>query len=505
MNEEKLVFEKVEGGYSLMEYHCRGEELHCAKIPDTHEGEPVVEIGKNAFYYSGYMEEAIIPNTVRKMGEQCFESCIFLNRVTIPDSVVEIGKRAFLDCRCLSAIVFPKGVTEIPEECCISCTALESVSFQGEVTKIGAGAFASCTCLWDITFPQTLEIIEAKAFDSCHHLEKVHLPDTLHTLQDHCFSACGRLEEIHCREEVVCEALAFESSREIKQVPFSFLEYLEEEPRNQMVWEFFSKFENHTPQEQESLLEMVKERKDLQLLLFCKPSIETVRLLLAHDIFPTLRELAIYLEASIQQQCTEITAIFLDYREEHFSKEEREAYEERVKLTEMGFVTPTLEEFSQLWESVHTPEGTYIVGYKGGNKKERIPAQFGEGQEVIGLRFDKKYNFAPLEDIVIENGIQFIEDMSLAFHEQLKMVKLPDTLKKLVTNSFIGCDGLKEIQIPASVKYIENYAFSDCTSLEQVIFLGKGVQIDKEAFTGCTALEFVGEEKGENFKDKLTI
>jgi hypothetical protein len=47
----------------------------------------VVLIGDYAFYYCIGLESSVIPNTVTKIGTNCFDSCYSLTSVTLPDSI----------------------------------------------------------------------------------------------------------------------------------------------------------------------------------------------------------------------------------------------------------------------------------------------------------------------------------------------------------------------------------------------------------------------------------
>ncbi|MCL1807362.1 MAG: leucine-rich repeat domain-containing protein [Oscillospiraceae bacterium] len=72
------------------------------RIPEKIEGEPVVEIGKEAFNRSGIME-VYIPNSVTSIGDVAFYECTGLTGIMIPDSVTSIGRWAFINCPNLTA------------------------------------------------------------------------------------------------------------------------------------------------------------------------------------------------------------------------------------------------------------------------------------------------------------------------------------------------------------------------------------------------------------------
>ncbi|MFI3255762.1 MAG: hypothetical protein R3Y63_15770, partial [Eubacteriales bacterium] len=82
MSNEKATqfeFEKVEGGYSLIKYNIKEKNEEDVLIPETFQGEPVVEIGERAFdgdfMNPTLMKTLTIPNSVTKIGEHAFEDC----------------------------------------------------------------------------------------------------------------------------------------------------------------------------------------------------------------------------------------------------------------------------------------------------------------------------------------------------------------------------------------------------------------------------------------------
>ena len=55
-------------------------------IPSTHHGQPVVEIGENAFFNCANLNSIIIPESIKSVGESAFENCYSLMNVTIESS-----------------------------------------------------------------------------------------------------------------------------------------------------------------------------------------------------------------------------------------------------------------------------------------------------------------------------------------------------------------------------------------------------------------------------------
>ena len=90
--------------------------------------------------------------------------------------------------------------------------------------------------------------------------------------------------------------------------------------------------------------------------------------------------------------------------------------------------------------------------------------------------------------------ISFIDDtsnpLSYAHHlylngEEIKDLVIPNLLKSIVRNSFVGCSGLTSITIPNSVTIIEKRAFVSCSSLTSVTIPNSVTSIGVNAFREC--------------------
>lgn len=76
----------------------------------------VTAIGEESFRNCSFLQNVIIPPTVRIIEEGAFYECRFLESVKIPSSVVEIGKRAFSYCQVLKEIDIPDSVKTIGKD-----------------------------------------------------------------------------------------------------------------------------------------------------------------------------------------------------------------------------------------------------------------------------------------------------------------------------------------------------------------------------------------------------
>lgn len=131
-----------------------GSDLHVL-IPDTLEGVPVREIGKEAFFESNVLE------------------------VVLPDSIEEIGPFAFSGCTHMVRLHLPSALKAVASGMLESCFRLDWLNLeQTQVKTIGPAAFWGTQYLEQISFPDTLETIEHDNFVMCDYLGYFSVPDT---------------------------------------------------------------------------------------------------------------------------------------------------------------------------------------------------------------------------------------------------------------------------------------------------------------------------------------
>ena len=71
----------------------------------------------------------------------------------------------------------------------------------------------------------------------------------------------------------------------------------------------------------------------------------------------------------------------------------------------------------------------------------------------------------------------------------VKIVKLPDSIKKLSAEEFCDCKNLQEIYLPKYLNIIESRMFENCVSLSNITIPGNVVEIKLSAFKGCHTLK----------------
>lgn len=106
-------------------------------------------------------------------------------------------------------------------------------------------------------------------------------------------------------------------------------------------------------------------------------------------------------------------------------------------------------------------DGEYVLinQYNGFlNKKVVIPSNI-DGKRVIGIWNGVFEKCTDIEEVVFEEGCQYIGKNAFANCTNLKKVTLPKSLLEIGDSAFSGC-AIEELAVPSNVKVIGCYAFS---------------------------------------------
>ena len=143
-----VLFDKI--NKRLVLYPARRKEPY--QVPNG-----IVEIGDYAFRGS-YVEDVVIPDTVKRIGNHAFEDCDYINTITLSDSVESIGDYAFSGCD-----YYSDGMGS-------SHPGLGEIRIGAGLTDIGKGAFIYCS-LYNIDISpdnQCFEFSDFVFFDKVH-------------------------------------------------------------------------------------------------------------------------------------------------------------------------------------------------------------------------------------------------------------------------------------------------------------------------------------------------
>ena len=145
---------------------------------------------------SGRKGAFTVPGTVTSIAQNAFRGCKNIKSIQIPESVNAIASGAFYNCTGLKNVNIPSQVTALRREMFYNCRSLESITLPRELAVLGISAFEGCYKLSGIILPASLEFLGNRAFFKCKSLKEISIPDKIKSVPYSCFSYCSSLENV---------------------------------------------------------------------------------------------------------------------------------------------------------------------------------------------------------------------------------------------------------------------------------------------------------------------
>lgn len=412
------------------------------EIEDTQEHpSALAALGNSAFSGCSFLENVVLPKSVKKIGASAFEGCKSFTDILIPNTVTEIGTRAYKDCNgatslqisnaatklgtslfegctSLTEVEIPTGIMEITDYMFQGCTRLSSVEISSTVSTVGKGAFKKCTSIVAITIPDTVSNVEGEVFMGCSSLVNPILPKDLTELASSLFENCISLQTISTSAEpgpadcliipekiTTVQSKAFRNCDSIRNIEIS-------EGVTYIGGEAFA------------------DCQAFNQLKICTKNLTTC----GTKIFCDDRIVSVYFPEGI----TEIPANLFSCA---------------------GFTTNT---------TLYIPASVKSIGKNAFGGTSSIPTN--------------------IYRIVFEEGskLETIGDTAFAYCTAVTEFTIPDTVTSIGTKAFQGCIKLKEITIPEKVTTIGGSAFSECSVLTTIYYNAIAVTSEnKNIFEKC--------------------
>ena len=147
----------------------------------------------NGFYKENTaIEELVLPDHIKTIGEYAFAMCpnlrsVNLNNVetieryafmgssleeiTLPATISTFGDEVFSGCQNLTTATFSEGMEVIPQSIVKNCPSLTTINIPDSVTTIGNSAFEGCSSITSINFSSSITTIGEFAFKGTGILE----------------------------------------------------------------------------------------------------------------------------------------------------------------------------------------------------------------------------------------------------------------------------------------------------------------------------------------------
>lgn len=206
-------FRKTDGGYAIYQYDGIDENVKTLEIPSTYKNEPVIGLSKEALSNLNWVEEVVLPDSLKFIEEFAFYNMSSLRKMTIPESLESIGGGAFINCNNLEKFeisdknnhyafdgaalysgdfselvyvlpnsddyVIPESVISICEQADRYDQNRTEIFIPGNVKIIGDGAFHNCAELESVILEEGIEEIGSYSFAGNTKLKSVKVPDSV--------------------------------------------------------------------------------------------------------------------------------------------------------------------------------------------------------------------------------------------------------------------------------------------------------------------------------------
>ena len=162
-------------------------------IPDTYEGEYVIEIRSET---RDILAAAKSPGSATNHEASEYKGVSYsgIEKVRLPKELSTLQSGAFYDAS-VTEMFLPSTVKAIQNSAFESCDKLEKINLPDSLTMIYDFAFANCTALADVTLPKNLTDLGVGAFKSTA-ITKVDIPETLQYIYENVFKNCTSLSQI---------------------------------------------------------------------------------------------------------------------------------------------------------------------------------------------------------------------------------------------------------------------------------------------------------------------
>lgn len=167
-------YEKNKKGITLTKLY--GKAAATVTIPAYWQKQKVTAVGESLFRGEKQLKKVILAEGIVTCDWWSFGECPNLQEVILPQSFRKIGNRAFSGCASLRRVVLPGNIEEIGEAAFWGCTSLRSIVLPPKLKEIKNRTFYGCSHLTNIRIPPAVERIEWGAFEYCTSLNRLAIP-----------------------------------------------------------------------------------------------------------------------------------------------------------------------------------------------------------------------------------------------------------------------------------------------------------------------------------------
>lgn len=393
-----------------------------------------------------------------------------LDTITIPDRVqidgnvyvvTSVGEHAFDGCKKLKRLNMPSNIAEIKDAAFWEC-GLTSVVIPPNVSSIGAYAFTHCLNLEYIEIPPSVTTIGDSSFDMCYNLQ------TINVASDNFFysSMDGVLYD---KKKSIIIRVPPQMSGDFV-IPLSV---------TKIEQEAFGNCEKITSVKMPSNLTSIGEKA-----FFRCNSLKDIE----------IPQSVTYIGSDVFWECVSLTRVELPSGIKNIyhglfygcSRLSNVVIPQGVTLIdELAFSRCSSLTNIVIPNTVRAIRSSAFMDCTGLTAID-LPLNI---EYIQGRAFKNLKSFRKPHLLIYNNGTKcygWIGD-----EDECTKIVIPNGVKEIGDNAFVGCKMLEYVEIPESVSVIQNYAFDNCENLDVVIHNSEeNVKVGFGAFGRCKSVKY---------------
>lgn len=402
-------------------------------IPDT------VETLGIASVYSTPLKEIIVPANVKKLNRHCFSYNEKLERVDMSNT----------------------ELTDVPPMCFAECRALTEVAFSPSTINIDLGAFMNCATLKNVTLPEGLDFIGQSAFQGTA-ISEIVIPKSVTKIN---YSAIGYDEDeqvipgtvIVGEPGSIAETYATDNDAEYDVAnDFTFVSFkvYEKQKEYEALDRKFSGFYEYAVVDGEGMITICNAVDDV---LEVPSEIDGVKITsIYYGSFLSCASKSIILPDTVTKIDENVFPEHMEHLTISGNCKEIEGEEPFLMFPYLQSITVTEGDgaYSSLDGVLFNKDKTCLIAYPAMKMGDEY-ATPESVKEIAKSGFNYNINLKKVNLTAVETIGEYAFEGCTALEEAI----LPDTLKKVDKNAFLGCSAMPGLRVPTSVDEIGAYAF----------------------------------------------